>query len=146
MMFFKKYAKLLVIGMDLLVLPGIFFCRWLAAFMIGNGKPCSWTLVGAQCGTCGGTRCVSNLLQGNFAEAFALNPFVFAGAVYLAVTAVLLNLYALFGVKWAQKLLLKMYSLRALIVASVLFVLFVLVRNIPFLVGLFEAVSAMLNG
>ena len=40
---------------------------------------------GLQCPTCGGTRCVLNILQGNFKNAFFIHPIIFITIFYLLV-------------------------------------------------------------
>lgn len=45
-------------------------------------------LTGIPCLTCGGTRCLRNLLAGHVAEAFAWNPLVFFTAAAVAAYAV----------------------------------------------------------
>jgi len=44
-------------------------------------------LTGFPCLTCGGTRCLRNLLAGHAATAFAWNPLIFVGAVAAALFA-----------------------------------------------------------
>jgi hypothetical protein len=52
--------------------------------------PCPYrTLTGLACPGCGLTRCVHALLHGEFARAFAYNPWIFAGAPAALVFAAL---------------------------------------------------------
>ena len=133
-----------MIAGDLAVIPGWFACKALIGYMMANGEPCDWTKVGAQCGTCGGTRCAQSLLSGDLTAAWEYNPFVFVCFVYLAVSAVLLNLWVVFGWDPAKKVLGKMYNLVTLFIWLGAFFLFVILRNIPFLTRFFAAISALL--
>ncbi|MGH8048768.1 MAG: DUF2752 domain-containing protein [Chthoniobacterales bacterium] len=42
-------------------------------------------LTGLPCPTCGGTRCLRNLIEGNFESALAWNPLVFLAAIACAI-------------------------------------------------------------
>lgn len=44
---------------------------------------------GLQCPSCGGTRCVINIFQGNFKEAFFLHPIYFITVVYLLIVNII---------------------------------------------------------
>lgn len=44
---------------------------------------------GLQCPSCGGTRCVINIFQGNFKEAFFLHPIYFLTVVYLLIVNII---------------------------------------------------------
>jgi hypothetical protein len=138
MRFLQKYRKLLMLLGDGLVAAGAFLAERLSGWMLMLDKPCDWTRIGAQCGTCGGTRCVSNFLHGNFAEAFALNPFVFLCGVYALVSLLLLNLYILFDWEFAWKALKKMYNLVTFFIALGGYVVFTIIRNIPFIIQVLE--------
>lgn len=44
---------------------------------------------GLQCPSCGGTRCIINIFQGNFKEAFFLHPIYFITVVYLLIVNII---------------------------------------------------------
>ena len=44
---------------------------------------------GLQCPSCGGTRCIINIVQGNFKEAFFLHPIYFITVVYLLIVNII---------------------------------------------------------
>lgn len=44
---------------------------------------------GLQCPSCGGTRCIVNIFQGNFKEAFFLHPIYFITVVYLLIVNII---------------------------------------------------------
>lgn len=50
---------------------------------------------GLQCPSCGGTRCIINIFQGNFKEAFFLHPIYFITVVYLLIVNIIyiINIY-----------------------------------------------------
>jgi hypothetical protein len=56
------------------------------------------TLTGLPCLTCGGTRCLRNLLAGHVATALAWNPLVFLGAVSAALFATYAALVIVFRI------------------------------------------------
>lgn len=126
-----EHLWLPVLMLDLAVAPGIGLCRWLSDKMLAGGKPCNWTRIGAQCGTCGGTHCVQSFLQGAFAEAFRQNPMVFCWILYAIVSGLLLNVGFVLGQKWAVTALKKMYSMSAFYVALAAYILFMVLRNLP---------------
>lgn len=142
MTFIKKHWKpLSVAAADILLLPMILVCRAITEYMIAQNNICDWTRIGALCGTCGGTRCVYSITNGNLAQAFELNQFVFICAVYLLITLVMLHFAWVFNLKFANIALKWMYSIPALIVASVGFVAFIIIRNIHFIEKLFELLT-----
>lgn len=136
-----KHKKALVITADVLIIPMFFFVRWLSAFMLSIDNPCDWTKVGALCGTCGGTHCVNHFFSFDFLTAFKYNPLVFVGIVYVIIAFVLLNLNVLFEIKYTQKILTAMFSLKAVCIWVALFLIFIVVRNIPFFIRLFNVIS-----
>jgi len=76
--------------LGLIALAGLAAAAWVHLGL--KTSPCLFhSLTGLPCPTCGGTRCVINLLNGHFAAAFAWNPMVFLGAAAAAAYA----LYAL---------------------------------------------------
>ncbi len=137
--FLKKYKKILMIAVDVAVIPGLFLLKYFSSFMLSTDRPCVWTLIGLQCATCGGTRCVSNLLSGNIIEAIKLNPFIFLCVMYLVISFIFLNILLLRNSSFAKKALKKMYSLWSLVIVLVAFALFFLARNIYNVIILFSS-------
>ncbi len=135
----KKNAKpVSAAAIDILLVPALVFCERLSGFMIAQNSVCEWTRYGILCGTCGGTRMVNSILHGEFIKAFNLNQFLFLCTIYLAVSLIVLNLAWVFNVGFAKKMIRKMYNLAAVITVLVLFVLFIAIRNIPFIIRLVE--------
>ena len=138
----KHYVKIIIIACDLLVLPLIMLCRSLSSKLLDvAATQCVWELLGAKCITCGGTHFVRDICSGRFIDAFFDNQYLFILAVYFLITLIALNLCFVFGVKWAKKLLIKMYSITALIIAGVGMVAFVVLRNIPFWIALARLIA-----
>ena len=136
-MFFKKhYQRILIIVADLLLLPLPFWFKHLSAQMLASGDVCSWTLIGAECGTCGGTRCVSAFLAGDLWQAFLFNHPIFLAILLAIVTVLLLNLWLLFKLKFAKKALRKIYGLFPFLAFMGFWTLYTILRNIPFLIKL----------
>ena len=125
-----KYKKIIVLILDIAIIPAGVFFKWLAGTMLSTNRPCSWTLFGLQCATCGGTRCVNNLFQGNFVEAFTMNPFIFCCIVYAIVSFILLNILVFTNATFAKKALRIMYSWYSLAFGAVSYAVFFIVRNI----------------
>ena len=136
-----KHKKTLLIICDVLLIPGLLFCRWLSAEMLANYSVCSWMLLGGKCVTCGGTHFVYALLRGRIAEAFAHNPFLFLLAIFALLSYVLLHISWLADSSPVKKLLKKLYSFHALLVFLGIMLLFFLGRNIPLFIRLYEILS-----
>ena len=128
---FRTIRKYLLLAADVLLVPGLIFCEWLSDRMLATSGTCIWTLLGGKCVTCGGTHFVNTLLNGQIVEAFHHNEFLFVITLVLAISLVLLNLYWVFSVQFAKKILLKIYNIPVLIVTVSIMILFLLVRNIP---------------
>ena len=126
-----SYKKPLLVAADILLIPSVFFFRWLSGRMLARVTVCSWAVFGGKCVTCGGTHFVNSLLSGRIAEAFAHNQFLFLLGIDLAVSYLLLNLHWLAGWPVAQKILKKMYNIPMLIVGCAVLLLFFFLRNIP---------------
>lgn len=133
-----RYRKPLVLTVDIAIIPAIFFLKWLAGFMLSTDRPCSWTLMGLQCATCGGTRCVNFLLQGNLVDAFLMNPFIFCCIVYAVASLILLNIAVFTDAGFAKKALRVMFSWYSLAFGAGSYGIFFLVRNIINVVKLLQ--------
>lgn len=120
----------LIFALDVTVPFTVYFSKWLSERMLASNNPCLWTKYGLRCGTCGGTHCVNAFASGNWGEAFAWNPIVFAGICYAGISLLFINI-AVFGQsKCAMKILKKMYSLPMFFVAIGMYVAFVILRNL----------------
>ena len=140
----KKHYKLWIVLLDVLIAPGIFLCRWLTDTMLSTDNPCVWTLFGGQCITCGGTHFVNDLANFRIFAALQDNLFLFVLTVFLLLTLVFLNLWLVFGIPFFKKVLKKMYNIPSLIIWLSVMVLFVIVRNVPAVFRICQALLQML--
>jgi len=120
-----------VVLMDLLILPGAWLGRLAVELLFRQGKPCPWTLFGAQCATCGGTHCVQSFLHGRFLEAFRWNPLVFCWILFAIATVLLLNALVLLRQRWAGTPLSVMRSMEGFCVIMDSYLHYACWRNVP---------------
>ena len=130
----KHYKKMIVLSADVLCILAVWISKPLSeALLQKTDKTCLWTVMGGQCPTCGGTHFVNDLLSGRIGAAFADNQFLFIATAYLAVSLIVLNLWLLFDLGFAKKMLGWMYNIPSLIVWGVGLLVFLIVRNLPML-------------
>lgn len=141
----QTVKKVSILAADALAIPGLIFCEWLSDRMLATSSTCAWTLFGGKCITCGGTHFVNTILNFKFAEAFHHNEFLFVLSIVLAVSFVLLNLYWLFDLQFAKKVLKKIYNIPVLIVTVSVMLAFLLIRNIPAFIRIAELAFAVGN-
>lgn len=140
--FVKHRAKLLFIC-DILIIPAMFFCRWLSGAMLtGIDSECMWTYFGGQCVTCGGTHFVNVLLSGHIIEAFKYNQFIFLCLVLLILVYILLHLYWWFKLDFAKKILRYVFSIPSLIIFLSIMLVFLVVRNIPAVINIINLIKS----
>ena len=127
----KLYNKKILLLLDVLTIPVGVLCYWLTTVMLSTDKPCSWTLLGGQCLTCGGTHFVNDLCNFRILDAWQDNIFLFILGIFLLISWIALNLWLLFGVSFCKKLLKIMYNIPTLLLWITGGLLFLLLRNIP---------------
>ena len=128
--FFKThYKKITVLAIDVFCLLAALICRPLSAAMLETETVCYWSMMGIQCFTCGGTHFVNDLLSFRIVSAFSDNQFLFLTALYLGISLILFNLFWLFDLAFAKKLLRLMYNIPVLILFGVGIVVFLVWRN-----------------
>ena len=127
----KLYNKKILLLLDVLTIPVGALCYWLTPVMLASDRPCTWTLMGGQCLTCGGTHFVNSLLSGHIGQAWHHNEFLFVLTVLLLLSWVLVHLHLLFHAAWAGKVLRVLYSIPSLIVAVSAMIVFLVIRNWP---------------
>ena len=131
--FFKKYykriLKILIIVVDALCIPGAIICQNLSGNMLQADAPCVWTTIGIECFTCGGTHFVNDLLSFRIIDAMVDNPLLFVLSVYLLITLIAMNLYWLFKIKFARRMLRLMYNVPVIIAWVVAGCIFFFIRN-----------------
>ena len=97
----------------------------------GNGRECSFVEnLGILCPSCGGTRCVFNFFSGRFVAAFGFNPYIFCSIIYAFACFLVLNVKILLKFKAAEKAFSVITDYRVVIVWTVGFVMFGILRNI----------------
>ena len=80
-----------------------------------------------QCPSCGGTRCVENILKGNFKEAFLFHPIFFITIFYL----LLCNIVYLINLNKKNKILTWIYpKYWYTIIFAVILVIYGILRNL----------------
>ena len=80
-----------------------------------------------QCPSCGGTRCVENILKGNFKEAFLFHPIFFITIFYL----LLCNIVYLINLNMKNKILTWIYpKYWYAIIFAVILVIYGILRNL----------------
>ena len=139
----KHLGKWLTLTGDALLIPAAFVCKWLTDWLLYTLPPseCAWTRLGGQCITCGGTHFVNSILRGQIVEAFFHNEFLFLVTLVLVVSLICANLYWVFGLQFAKKVLQKIYNIPVLIISASLMILFLIVRNIPTMIAIVELVQ-----
>lgn len=82
-----------------------------------------------QCPSCGGTRCVENILKGNFKEAFLFHPIFFIFIFYL----LLCNIVYLINLNKKNKILTWIYpKYWYAIIFAVILVIYGILRNLVY--------------
>ena len=89
-----KNKKILVLGVDSLIVAIALLVPVLANLMMSYIPTCVFYQQGVLCPTCGATRCVYNFFTGNFAAAFGYNEFIFILIFYLVFVLLVWNLSA----------------------------------------------------
>ena len=101
----NKFLKLILIQIIILIvlMLTILFIKSTLIHLVPN---CYWQEnYGIICPSCGSTRCVINLINGNFKVSFFYNPFLFILIIYLF----LLDLIYIINTIWNKKYLESFY-------------------------------------
>lgn len=86
--------------------------------------------IGVYCFSCGGTRCIQNIMKGNLLEAFYANSIIFIGIIYF----ILLNTIYLYNLGKEEKKLTWLYPKWWYIIIFVtIWIIYIIVRNINLL-------------
>lgn len=79
----NKYLKLLLIQLTLIIVF-VFIFVFVKSSLINLIPPCYWQEnYGFNCPSCGSTRCIISLMNGDFSSAFSYNPFTFILIMYV---------------------------------------------------------------
>ena len=140
----KHLKKIAILASDLMCLAVALICKPLSASLLQKaGNVCIWDAMGFRCLTCGGTHFVNDLLSGRIGAAFTDNQLMFFIAVYLLLSLIVLNLYLLFDLTFAKKMLRWMYNIPVLIGWGVILIAFLLWRNLPVMMDMIAQLSAV---
>ena len=123
----RKIKKMLLIELEIIILV-------LSLFIIINSNIISvfpecliYKHFGILCPSCGATRCVINLLQGNLYVSFLYHPIFFITIIYL----IILNFVYIVNSLKKQEILKWIYpNLKKVIIFIILLLIFTVVRNI----------------
>lgn len=119
-----------ILLLDGLLLAFGLSAKFLAVTMIDLLPDCIFARGGITCPACGATRCVRELFSGHFGQAFRLHPFLFCLCFYLAAAVLFLNVGYLVPQSRCQKIGKTMIGVRAVIILTVLYALFGIVRMV----------------
>ncbi len=98
-----KHKRLIVLGVDLLLIIAILFLLFFLQDIIDFFPECMLREMGFPCLGCGGTRCIKAFIHFDFIESFMLHPFAFICIILAIYIMVLSHLAWVFGIKKAQK-------------------------------------------
>lgn len=119
-----KTLKLLIIEFFFVIFLKIFINSPIMQFI---PECIVYKYLNIYCPSCGGTRCIRNILQGNFIQAFKDHSVFFITIIYL----LLLNIIYLININRKNKILTFIYpKYWYAIIFSILIVLYTIMRNI----------------
>ncbi len=128
----KNKKILFTIFLDVVLIIGIFTAPLLLRLLM-DGVPNCWSLnMGIICPACGGTRCLINLLEGDFITSFIYNPMVFVIVLYLICVLLFWNLLVFTKCSFTSKVFKKLTHHYCVILLAVAFVMLGVLRNFIF--------------
>ena len=98
-----KHKRLIVLGVDLLLILFFVALLLITPHLMGVLPDCLLRQIGLPCLGCGGTRCVNAFLHFNFVESFMLHPFAFISILLAIYLMVVTHLAWVVGIKKVQK-------------------------------------------
>ncbi len=99
-----KHKRLIVLGVDLLLIICCVAMYFALPFLMDILPECTLREVGLPCLGCGGTRSIKAFLHFDFINSFLFNPFAFICIVLAIYLMVVTHLAWVFNVKKAQKI------------------------------------------
>ena len=124
----SKKTKYSILLLDLSIILFTVLGGKLVYLMKKYSPVCFFRANGITCPSCGGTRCVENILSGNLSAAFGHNQYFFCLAIYSVMGIVCLNIGYLFNINIARKVSDTMLSYKAIIIWAVIFLFFGILR------------------
>ncbi|MBQ7128798.1 MAG: DUF2752 domain-containing protein [Clostridia bacterium] len=125
-----KNSKIIVITIDFLLISFTFFGKFIAELMIKYIPNCPFRNYGLLCPSCGGTRAVYLIFNGNFIVAFNYNQYFFLLAFYIIAVIIFANIGYLFRIKAAEAIFKKITNYKIIISLAVLWLIFGIFRNL----------------
>lgn len=123
----SKIKKMLQLELGILFLVLIIFIITRTKFVHLMPNCLVNTYFGILCPSCGGTRCVINLLQGNFAQSFLYHPVLFITIIYL----ILVNILYIANSFKKKEILTFLYpKTRFWIIFTIVIIIFTICRNV----------------
>lgn len=119
-----KKKCMIAIVIDACMLVAGFLLKPATDFMLTKLSKCTFYEMGILCPSCGGTRCVSNFVSGNFSASWHYHPFFFCVCIYIILGIICMNLGYIFRIALFEKLFRKMLSPAAIITLVIIFVIF----------------------
>ncbi len=98
-----KHKRLIVLGVDLLLVLGFTVLYFFLPDMMDLLPDCTLRALGFPCLGCGGTRCIKEFIHFNFIESFWLHPFAFISILLAIYLMIVTHLAWVFGIKRVQK-------------------------------------------
>ena len=122
------YKKAIFIELGIISLALLIFIGIQQGWLINWIPPCFiYKHFGVLCPSCGGTRCVVEMVHGNFINAFFYHPVFFLTLVYLLIA----NLVYLINLRKKKKIATWMYPKEKFWIAFLIILLaFTIIRNI----------------
>ena len=98
----KKYFKLIIIEFSIIAILAMIFIFVNSSF-INLAPKCFWLEnYNLICPSCGSTRCIINLVNGDFISSFFYNPFLFILIIYLLLLNLLYIINTIFHKKYLK--------------------------------------------
>ena len=124
----KKYLKLIITELLVIILVMVIFFIVKSNYIYNISPLCFFKEnFDIYCPSCGGTRCIINLINGNILDAFLYNPFIFIIVIYLFLLNIIYILNTIFNKKILKFLYPKSYFIILFIFTWIVFTIY---RNI----------------
>ncbi len=98
-----KHKRLIVLGVDLLLIICFLVLFFLAPKLMAILPDCIMRELGYPCLGCGGTRCLYAFVHLDFINSFLFHPFAFICILLAIYLMIVTHLAWVFGIKKAQK-------------------------------------------
>lgn len=124
----KKRITVLIV--DVLIVLFALVGKVMAEVMIELLPGCPFNRYSLRCPSCGGTRAVYHLFNGELKAAFGYNQFFFLLTIYLFAVLILANLAYILNIDTCKRIFHKIANYKVIIVFAIIWLLFGVVRNL----------------